>query len=257
MSSNINNLPIGVFDSGVGGLSVLQCATKLLPNENFIYLGDFANAPYGNKQQEEIIDISQASARKLYDMNIKALLIACNTATSAAAHILRSSFDVPVVGLEPAIRPAANICEKNKSIVVLATPQTLRLKKFNTLLDNFDCDIVPIACPGLSRLIEDAGPASSAIHEYLSEILSFVTADSISSIVIGCTHFSFVANEIQAVTGGIRLFDGRHGAARQLKRVLKDNFSDSTGSVQLLSSIDSEDHAALMNRFFNYKLLKE
>ena len=257
MNSNVNNLPIGVFDSGVGGLSVLQYAAKLLPKEDFIYVGDFANAPYGNKKLDEIVDISILNTEKLCNMNIKALLIACNTATSAAAHLLRQSLSIPIIGLEPAIKPAAESVVQNKSIVVLATPQTLRLDKFNNLLKNFDCDIVPIACPGLSRLIEDVGPSSQAIIEYLTEILSCVNKDNTSSIVIGCTHFSFVSKQIQQVTGGINLFDGRFGAAKQLKRVLQNNLSDSNGTIKLISSIDDERHTELLRKFFSYDLLGE
>ena len=257
MNSNTNNRPIGVFDSGIGGLSVLQCAYKLLPNEDFIYIGDFVNAPYGNKKQNEIVDISLANTNKLLKENIKALLIACNTATSAAAHVLRAQLDIPVVGLEPAIKPAANHAQKDKSIVVLATPQTLRLDKFNNLLKNFDCNIVPIACPGLSRLIETAGPKSKAIEEYLAEILHHVNYSNTSSIVLGCTHFSFVAEQIQNVTGGVKLFDGRFGAARQLKRVLGENVSDTQGSIKLISTIDNEHHNILLQEFLNYKLPEE
>jgi len=249
-----NNQPIGVFDSGVGGLSVLQHAIEILPNEDFIYLGDFANAPYGNKTQEEIINISLSNSNKLFEMNIKALLIACNTATSAAAHILRQNSEIPIIGLEPAIKPASLNAEDGKSIVVLATPQTLRLDKFNSLLKNFDCDIVPIACPGLSRLIETAGPHSNAVVEYLKEILSCVNKENTSSIVIGCTHFSFVSDDIQQITGGIKLFDGRFGAARQLKRVLKGSFSDAPGSLELISSINDDFHKDLLNKFLKYKL---
>ena len=257
MNSKTNNLPIGVFDSGIGGLSVLQSAVKLLPNEDFIYVGDFANAPYGNKKQKEIIDISLANAKKLCDMNIKALLIACNTATSAAAHILRNNLTIPIVGLEPAIKPASKYISDDKSIVVLATPQTLRLDKFNNLLKEFDCDVVPIACPGLSRLIENAGPQSKAITEYLAEILSCVNMDNTSSVVIGCTHFSFVAQQIQQLAGGIKLFDGRFGAAKQLKRILGDNLSDTQGSIKFISSIDDDYHKKLLEEFFKYKLLEE
>lgn len=257
MNSNNNNRPIGVFDSGIGGLSVLSHALKILPNENFIYMGDFANAPYGNKKHQEILDISLKNADMLSSMNIKALLIACNTATSAAAHILRQRLDIPVVGLEPAIKPASKCAQKNKSIVVLATPQTLRLDKFNNLLKQFDNDVVPIACPGLSRLIETAGPDSPAINEYLSEILSCVNKDNTSSIVLGCTHFSYVANKIKILTGGIGLFDGRFGAARQLKRVLKDSLSNSKGSVKLISTIDDNYHNTLLKKFLEYKLPEE
>jgi glutamate racemase len=257
MNSKSNNMPIGVFDSGIGGLSVLNHTLKILPNENYIYIGDFANAPYGVKGQEQILDISIKNADMLCSMNIKALLIACNTATSAAAHILRQRLNIPVVGLEPAIKPASLCAEDNKSIVVLATPQTLRLDKFNNLLKQFNSNVLPIACPGLSRLIETAGPKSSAIKEYLSEILNCVNRDNTSSIVLGCTHFSFVAEEIQNITGGIKLFDGRFGAARQLKRVLKDNLSDNEGSVKLISTIDDEYHNNLLNRFINYQLLEE
>lgn len=257
MKSNINNLPIGVFDSGVGGLSVLNHTLKILPNENYIYIGDFANAPYGNKKQGEILDISLKNVDMLISIGIKALLIACNTATSAAAHILRQRLDIPVVGLEPAIKPASQYAEKNKSVVVLATPQTLRLDKFNNLLKQFDSDVLPIACPGLSRLIETAGPESSAIDEYLSEILSCVNRDNTSSIVLGCTHFSFVAQKIQSLTGGIKLFDGRFGAARQLKRVLENNLCNGSGSVKLISTVNDEYHKELLNRFMNYELLGE
>ena len=257
MTSNTNNLPIGIFDSGVGGLSVLNHALKILPNENYIYIGDFANAPYGNKKQSEILQISLQNADTLTSMNIKALLIACNTATSAAAHVLRDHLDIPVVGLEPAIKPASQSAQKDKSVVVLATPQTLRLDKFNNLLKQFDSDVVSISCPGLSRLIETAGPKSAAISEYLSEILSCVTKDNTSSIVLGCTHFSFVAEEIKNLTEGIQLFDGRFGTARQLKRILKDNLSDSEGSVKLISTLEDEYHNELLNRFINYQLLEE
>ncbi|MBN2879352.1 MAG: glutamate racemase [Clostridia bacterium] len=257
MNSSKNNQPIGVFDSGVGGLSVLQFAVEIMPSENFIYLGDFANAPYGNKQKEKIIDISVANAAKLTDMNIKALLIACNTATSAAAHILRRDLSIPVIGLEPAIKPAAQYAENGKAVVVLATPQTLRLNKFNDLLESFDCEIVPVACPGLSRLIETAGPKSKAIDEYLTEILSFVNTDNTSSIVIGCTHFSFISDEIQKITGGIRLFDGRFGAARQLKRVIGDHSAEGSGSITLMSSIDDAHHREMLENFLKYKLPEE
>ena len=257
MNFKTNNLPIGVFDSGVGGLSVLQQAIKIMPDENYIYLGDFANAPYGNKSKEEIINISLSNAEMLFDMNIKALLIACNTATSAAAHILRDTANVPVIGLEPAIKPAAHHAEAGKAVVVLATPQTLRLNKFTSLLKEFDCDIVPIACPGLSRLIETAGPRSNAITEYLKEILSCVNKENTSSIVLGCTHFSFISEDILSVTNGIKLFDGRFGAARQLKRVLKDNYSETKGSVRLISSIADDFHKELLDKFLKYKLPEE
>ena len=257
MNSDKSNLPIGVFDSGVGGLSVLQYAAQLLPNEDFIYIGDFANAPYGNKTQDEIIDISISNTQKLLDMNIKALLIACNTATSAAAHILREDSTLPIVGLEPAIKPASAYGADDKSIVVLATPQTLRLDKFNNQLKNFDRDIVPIACPGLSRLIEEAGPKSKAIEEYLAEILSFVNAENTSSIVIGCTHFSFVAQEIQKAAGGVKIFDGRFGAARQLTRVIEKSESNKQGDIQLISTIDDSHYNGLLDKFLVYELLEE
>ena len=252
-----NNLPIGVFDSGVGGLSVLQYAAKLMPNEDFIYIGDFANAPYGNKTQQEIIDISIKNTDRLQKEKVKAILIACNTATSAAAHLIRKNSDIPIVGLEPAIKPASQFVKNDKSIVVLATPQTLRLDKFNNHLKDFDNSIVPIACPGLSRLIETAGPKSKAINEYLSESLSFVNKDNTSAIVIGCTHFSFIADEIMKLTNDIKIFDGRFGAARQLKRVLKNNLSETKGTITLLSTIEDEHHKELLHKFYNYNLLGE
>ena len=190
-------------------------------------------------------------------MNIKALLIACNTATSAAAHILREQSDIPIVGLEPAIKPASAYETGDKSIVVLATPQTLRLDKFNNLLKDLDRNIVPIACPGLSRLIEEAGPKSQAIEEYLAEILSFVTPQNTSCIVIGCTHFSFIAQEIQNAAGGVKIFDGRFGAARQLARVIEKKESQEKGKIQLISTIDDNHYNNLLNKFFSYELIGE
>lgn len=257
MNEIICNNPIGVFDSGVGGLSVLQCAAELLPNENFIYLGDFANAPYGNRSLDEILRISINNANMLMDLGIKALLIACNTATSASATMLRQMCSIPVVGLEPAIKPAAKTTTKNKSIAVLATPQTIQLDKFKNLLKQFDCNFNPIACAGLSRLIENEEPHSHAIKEYLSEILCEINTQNTSSIILGCTHFSFVAEDITNITNGIKLYDGRFGAARQLKRVLNNNLAASGGSIKLISSIDDDFHHQLMNKFMKFKLLKE
>ena len=130
--------PIGVFDSGVGGISVLRELVALMPNENFIFYGDSKNAPYGTKTLEEVRKLTLADAEYLRSRNVKALVVACNTATSAAIHILREKYqkEIPVIGIEPALKPAVSVKE-NSRVLVMATPMTLREKKFHNLMQKF------------------------------------------------------------------------------------------------------------------------
>lgn len=249
--------PIGVFDSGIGGLSVLRSAMEIMPNERFIFLGDFANSPYGSKPRDMIESLSIQNAQQLIQMDIKSLLIACNTATSAAAHLLRERFDLPIVGLEPALKPAAQNNPNGLPIAVLATPQTLRLEKFDVLYRTIGHPIVSIPCPGLSKLIENDGPGSVAMDHYLREALGTIQPDNTAGIVLGCTHFSFIAQDIRRITGPLPIYDGRFGTARQLKRVTPPAPSDQAPSITLRSNPDDAIHHNLLQRFMAAELLNE
>lgn len=144
--------PVGVFDSGVGGISVLAAMAKLMPGEHFIYCGDTANMPYGTKPQAEVMTCVRGVIGRLLDRDVKAIVIACNTATSVAAATLRQELTLPIIGMEPALKPAA-LLRNNGRILVLATPNTLRLPKFQTLMSRWGEGAIPVPCPGLMDLV--------------------------------------------------------------------------------------------------------
>ena len=214
--------PIGVLDSGVGGVYVLRQAVQLMPRENFIFYGDLGNAPYGSRPLEEIRRISLAAARRLVDQGAKALLVACNTATSAAVDTMRERFPIPVVGVEPALKPAME-ARKDGKIAVMATPATLRLPRFARLMQACGLKeaLVPLPCPGLSLMVERYGPGSGVITDYLAELFSHAPLEQLDGVVIGCTHYSYLKGDLRDMLGGVPLFDGASGAARQLERVLR------------------------------------
>ena len=222
---NKKDLPIGFLDSGVGGLSVMKEAIKIMPNENYIYFGDSKNAPYGVKPTKEIRDLTFNVVEILIEKGIKGLVVACNTATSAAVSELRRIYpDMPLVGIEPAIKPAVELNKKGK-ILIMATPMTIKQEKFNLLLNKYKekAEIVPIPCAGLMEFIEDGILSGEELEEYLIEKLNVYKKDEISSIVLGCTHYPFVKETIAKVVGDdIAIIDGGEGTAREIKRRLKE-----------------------------------
>ncbi|WP_418790052.1 glutamate racemase [Phosphitispora sp. TUW77] len=266
MNNNFNNLPIGVFDSGVGGISLLAEMIWTMPSEQFIYLSDSANAPYGPKSCNCIRDISVSAARLLMEKGIKALVVACNTATSAAITFIREEFELPVIGMEPAIKPAV---EKNGQgkIIVLATPLTLKETKFYNLFQRFNCcaEIIPIPCPGLAELIElEARPEK--IREYLSNIIGDairIQFDEISTVVLGCTHYCFIREEISQVIGPQAVvIDGTEGTARHVLRILDDGGllaaeGNKGPSVKFLTTGDPKQVIPLCERFLAKALKKD
>ena len=214
--------PIAVFDSGMGGISVLREMTKLMPNEDFIYYGDSKHAPYGTKTLEEVRALTIEHITYLIkEKHAKAVAVACNTATSAAVRILRDMYpDLPLVGVEPAIKPAV-LATGHAKVVVMATPMTLREEKFHKLESLYDeqADIYPLPCPGLMEFV-------------------------ITGIVLGCTHYPFLKETIQKIAGpSVTIFDGGYGTAKELLRRLRvadlaqvDNMRK--GSVTFLNSSD-------------------
>lgn len=218
------NSPIGVFDSGLGGVSVLKELYKLMPNENFLYFGDSKNAPYGTRPIEEIRDFTVNAVKYLISRDVKAVVIGCNTATSAAAATLREEYmDIPIIGLEPAVKPAA-LSGEHPTVVVMATPLTLKADKFNALADRFkdECEIIRLPAPNIVKLVESDKMGSPEMRAYIEELYEPFDKSKIDCVVLGCTHFPFARKEIQEVLGErVKIFDGAEGAARQTKRLLE------------------------------------
>lgn len=244
---NKKDLPIGFLDSGVGGLSVLREAIKIMPNENYIYFGDSKNAPYGVKPTKEIRDLTFNVVDFLIEKGIKGLVVACNTATSTAVSELRRVYpDIPLVGIEPAIKPAVELNRSGK-ILIMATPMTIKQEKFNLLLNKYKekAEIVPIPCAGLMEFIEDGILSGEELEEYLEEKLSIYDKSEISSIVLGCTHYPFVKDVIAKIVGSnVIIMDGGEGTAREIKRRLREKnlLTDriKKGNVDIYNSLDEK-----------------
>lgn len=221
---NRNNDYIAVFDSGVGGISVLRHLLKLLPQERFLYYGDNANAPYGTRPTPEIRQLTLDAAKLLADQGIKALVVACNTATAAAIEQLRQTYEtLIVVGTEPALKPAADRFPGG-CIGVLATQATLREEKFRNLTAHYseNCTVVPLPAPGLVELIE-AGKADSPEAEALLQTILDPYKHKLDALVLGCTHYPFAKNAIRRVLGErCLLLDGGEGVARETRRRLEN-----------------------------------
>ncbi len=253
--------PIGVFDSGVGGISVLKKLTDLLPNENFIYFGDSANAPYGTKTDKEVFDLTQNAVRYFLTQNVKALVIACNTATAAAAAQLRQQYNtLPIIGMEPAIKPAAYFKE-HPTVLVLATPMTLRLEKFIQLAESLSnkADFIPLPCPHLVELIEAGKVNTPECREYLTQLLQKNYIDTPDAVVLGCTHFPFAKKILRSILGNnIAFFDGAEGTARQLQKKLAETNllcgANMKGTVIFKSSDPSGEKLILMQHLYHTDL---
>lgn len=254
--------PIAVVDSGLGGISVLRKLYKLMPNEDYIYFGDSANAPYGIKPKEEIKNLTVTAIEKLMSRGAKAVVIACNTATSAAASFLREKYpDYVFIGLEPALKPAA-LFKENPRVLVLATPLTLKEKKFDDLMKRFqgNAEFIKLPAPELVRYIESGSLDSAEEIEYLERILSPYKDNKVDAVVLGCTHFPFAEKSILRILGDkVRVFEGGNGAARQCRRLLEEkellNDSDREGTISFENSDSDKIETSI--RMYNYKGLTE
>ena len=236
------NRPIGVFDSGLGGISVLKDAVRLMPQEQFIFCGDNRNAPYGVKTPEEIHGCVMNVVNSLLKKDIKALLIACNTATAASAQLLREQLDIPVIGMEPALKPAHEN-RKDGQILVLATPATLRMEKFSNLMQLYGEGAVPVEGYGIVECVEEGHIEDEKMLGVLHGLLDKHLQRKTDAIVLGCTHYSFIKNALHIVAPGVPLFDGNQGTVRQLRRVLENRGllrgEDEEGSVTLTTTGDA------------------
>ncbi len=229
VKTEYDDRPIGVFDSGFGGASTLRNILAELPGESFIYYGDNKNAPYGDRPEDEILRLSEHAAEFLLGHGVKALVVACNTATSASINALRRKLDVPVVSVEPAIKPACEAPGEGQ-VLMLATAATTKLARYRALQQRMPdpARVVNVGCPGLVELIERGETGCEAVFPVLDMRLGSFKGRLFDGIVLGCTHFPFAAPAIkswaeQNLTGRCRLYDGNAGTARQLKRVILKN----------------------------------
>lgn len=216
-------LPIGVFDSGVGGLSVLRDIRKELWNEDLLYVADSNHAPYGDKEAEYIEIRAVAISEFLVNQPVKAIVVACNTATSAAVAKLRARFDVPIVAMEPAVKPAV-ATTKSGVIGVLATCRTVASDNFLNLLARFgnDADIMVQPCPGLVEQVESGNLWGDKTRSLLETFVFPLLEKGADTIVLGCTHYPFVAPLIRAIAGvEIAIIDPGEAVARELLRRLE------------------------------------
>lgn len=227
---------IALFDSGVGGISVLRQLRRILPNERYLYFGDSANAPYGGKSTGEVRALTLAAAEMLLtNYPVKALVVACNTATSAAINVLRQTYpDRIIVGIEPALKLAANRYPGGR-IGVMATEVTLREEKFNQLLGRFaeSCTVEKIPAPGLVELVEKGLGDSPEADELLGRLLGPYIGH-LDALVLGCTHYPLAAASVARVLGPrTALLDGGEGTARETRRRLEESGLLGTGDGEL------------------------
>ena len=235
-------LPVAVMDSGVGGLCVLREIRRILPCEELLYFGDSAFAPYGEREPNELKVHILAQAERLLSES-KALVLACNTATALVAEELRRRHpEVPIVGMEPALKPALGVCEAPR-VLVLATALTLREEKYAELVRTCakNATVMALPAPQIVKLVESGAENTAETDAYLQELLAPYRDPVPDAVVLGCTHFPFVKERILRALGkDVPVFDGVRGTARQLYRLLAEgeicNPCPSRGAVRLTSS---------------------
>ena len=257
-------MQIGFFDSGVGGITVLHEALKILPNENYIYYADVLNVPYGVRPKYEVKKFTFDAAEFIINQGVKALVIACNTATSAAIEDLRKKYSMPIIGMEPAVKPAI---EKNgnchKRVLVTATSFTLKEEKLKNLIEKVDneniVDLLPL--PGLVEFAEKLEFNENTVAAYLEKQLSEYDMKRYGTIVLGCTHFLFYSDVLRKLLPqGIDIIDGNMGTVRNLKRVLEENnrTNEGTGKITFFNSgrrLEDDKDLAVYDKLFN-RLMK-
>jgi len=243
MPQKIQNNPIGIFDSGVGGLSVLRAIRESMPEESVIYFGDQGHIPYGPRPMEQIQSFSEAITKFLLAQNVKMIVVACNTASAAALKYLRTTFpDISFVGMEPAVKPAA---EQTKTGVVgvLATPATFQGALYASVVERFaaNVELLQNTCVGLVQQVEKGDLDGMETHRILEDALNPMLSKNIDTVVLGCTHYPFVIPLIERIVGDkVRVIDPAPSVARQAKRLLdaggKKNPGGARGDVSFFTS---------------------
>ena len=231
-------MPVGFFDSGLGGLTVLDKALRVMPDEDYIYYADEANVPYGEKTADQIARFARDAVACLEQRGCKAVVIACNTATSVAVEELRKTFSLPIVGIEPAVKPAVEQ-DGHRRILVMATPVTIRESRLKGLIASLDAEdaVDLLAMPGLVRFCEREEFDSPAVREYIRDRMEGKDPAAYSAVVLGCTHFNHFREALEEFfPASARLIDGSLGTARRLQRILEDRGirGGGTGRIEYL-----------------------
>jgi glutamate racemase len=241
--------PIGVFDSGVGGLSVLRHLQTQLPAEQFIYLADQGHVPYGSRSAQEIIQFSQGITQFFLQLNVKAIVVACNTASAAALSLLRQQFDLPFVGMEPAVKPAAQQTQSGK-VGILATGGTFASTRYARLTAKYaqSVKVWEDPCVGLVPEIEAGRLDSPAVHQILQQALTPMLAAGVDTVVLGCTHYPFVLPVVEGIVGtAVTIIDPAPAVARQTGVVLRQHSlladASQSGSVRFITTGAAEPYA--------------
>jgi len=258
------NRPVGFFDSGLGGASVLREALRLLPNENYIYYGDNANAPYGDRTEDEITALTFRCAHRLVDMGVKAIVLACNTATATCINQIRSEFSIPVISIEPAIKPACSLPGTGK-VLMMATKATTHLERYLRLRQRMPDPerVINIPCPGIVERIESGRLGAEDYDDLFADYLAPYKGMEVDAIVLGCTHYIFIKDAFRRnaklhLTGNCQLIDGNEGTVRQLGRVLDARGlvnNKGSGSVTFCTSGDRERLKPIFDMLINRKEL--
>lgn len=254
--------PIGVFDSGLGGLSVLAAIRDLMPGENLIYYGDSANAPYGEKSPEQVRQLSTRVCDILVGQGVKAIVVACNTATSAAIDALRKRYTIPVIGMEPALKPAVEQTATG-AVAVLATSLTLRESKFQQLLEQYRTSrrIFPVPCPELVTLVESGILSGKEAEKAVAGILAPLEKENLSAVVLGCTHYVFLKQIFETALGkNTRIIDGNRGTVLHLRKQLECRRQLSSSLAEGTIEIENSAGEAMVERSWlllkNYRILE-
>lgn len=257
-------MQIGFFDSGIGGITVLHEALKILPHEDYIYYADTSNVPYGPKPKDEVKKYIFDAVEFIVQQGVKALVIACNTATSIAIEDLRLKYNIPIIGMEPAVKPAVENNENiNKRILVTATALTLKEEKLKNLIEKLDnehiVDSLPL--PGLVQFSEKFEFNEQVISDYLKDELYNYDLDKYGTIVLGCTHFSFYKDVFRRLLpSNISIIDGNNGTVKNLKRTLEamNSVNEGSGKITFYNSGDKiEDNIKLEKYNGLFKRLDE
>lgn len=248
-------MKIGIFDSGIGGISVLYDALKILPKEDYIYYADTLNVPYGSKDKEEVRKYVFEAVDFIINKGVQAIVMACNTATSIAINDLRNKYDIPIIGMEPAVKPAFEKGRQlNKRILVTATPLTLKEEKLQNLISKLDnenvVDLLPL--PGLVKLAESFKFTGEAVSLYLEEQLEKYQISNYDTVVLGCTHFTFFKDAFQKIfTEDINIIDGNLGTVKNLKYIIERNniLNKGTGNITYYNSGLIVEDTAILNQY--------
>lgn len=245
--------PIGVFDSGIGGVTVLKEIIKILPNENYVYYSDSKNNPYGDKIKNEIIKICDNVVNFLISKNCKIIVIACNTASAISIQTLREKYpNIKFIGIEPAYKMVHDYAQDGETLI-MATKGTIESEKFNLLYQKYNnqkTHLLP--CSGLADIIEDGN--EEKINKYLNDNLGKYNKQ-VKNVVLGCTHYPLIKNEISKVLNNVTFFDGANRLAIHLKNVLEDSNLINTKGTGDIEFIDSSNDIKKEKRFFNFLAL--